>query len=107
MNLDSFLALLPILTLLVVSLWRGVRPAVFSGFALTVLLFFVLDGQIPAMGASIATAAVQTVNILMIIFGALFLYQIMEDHGFIDRIKETFLQIHPDRHVRLFFWPSS
>ncbi len=103
MNAASFLALLPILTLLVVSLWKGVRPAVFSGFGLTAVLFFGMDGEGAAFGASIVSAGVQTVSILMIIFGALFLYQVMEDHGFIDRIKETFLQIHPDRHVRLFF----
>jgi len=103
MTFAAILSLLPILVLLVVSLLRGVRAAVFSGFGLTLVLFFILGGEANAMGASLISASVQTLNILMIIFGALFLYEVMQDKGFIDRIKETFLQIHSDRHVRMFF----
>ena len=101
--LAPLLAFLPILVLLLVSLWKGVREAILTGFALTLLLFFQQGGELPAMGASLVSALLGTVQILMIIFGALLLYQVMAEKGFIEGIKDSLAQVHPDRQVRLFF----
>jgi lactate permease len=39
----------------------------------------------------------------MIIFGAVFLYHIMEQKGYLSGIKDSLSRIHPDRNFRFFF----
>ncbi|HEY8401822.1 MAG TPA: L-lactate permease [Cytophagaceae bacterium] len=97
------LAFLPIILLFVISLWKGVRTGVYASFALTSLLFFFWGNPVVAYLASIFSALLGTINILMIIFGAVFLYQIMEQKGYIKGIKESLAEIHPDKGFRFFF----
>ncbi len=97
-----FLALLPIFILIVLSLWRGVRTAVFVSFAVTAGLFFYWGAGTTHFFASLMAALFSTVNILMIIFGALFLYGVMESAGLIAQITRSLEGIHPAREVRFY-----
>ena len=97
------LSFLPILTLLVLSLWKGVRTGIYVGFIVTTILFFLMGSRFVTFLASLSSAFVGTLNIMMIIFGAVFLYHIMEQKGYLDGIKDSLSRIHPDRNFRFFF----
>ncbi|MFP4059305.1 MAG: L-lactate permease [Bacteroidota bacterium] len=99
----SLLSFLPIILLLVLSIWKGVRTGIFVGFAVTVVLFFFSGSDLLTFFASLISAFAGTINILMIIFGAVFLYHIMDQKGFISGIKESLTGIHPDKNFRFFF----
>ena len=99
----STLSFLPILTLLVLSLWKGVRTGIYVGFIVTTILFFLMGSRFVTFLASLSSAFVGTLNIMMIIFGAVFLYHIMEQKGYLDGIKDSLSRIHPDRNFRFFF----
>jgi len=102
-SLFNTLSFLPILTLLVLSLWKGVRAGIYVGFVITTIIFFVMGSRMITFLASLASAFVGTINILMIIFGAVFLYHIMEQKGYLDGIKQSLSRIHPDKNFRFFF----
>ncbi|MEM0941363.1 MAG: L-lactate permease [Bacteroidota bacterium] len=101
--LFSGLSLMPIVLLLAVSLLRGVKAGVYSGLAVTIVLFFVWDSQWRAFPAALVAAFIDTISILMIVFGALFLHQNMEQIGFIDRIKHSLRGIHDDVGFQFYF----
>ncbi|MEL6730030.1 MAG: L-lactate permease [Bacteroidota bacterium] len=94
---------LPILALLVISLWKGVKPAVYIGLILTTLIFFLSGNGLPPFLASLISALVSTLNILMIIFGALLLYDAMAQKGYIQGIQDSLSRIHPRKEVRFWF----
>ncbi len=96
-------AFLPIVTLLVVSLFRGVRAGIFTGFFVTAILFFWFGNSIVSFLAVTLSALVGTINIMMIIFGAVFLYHVMEQKGFIREIGESLQRIHSERTFRFYF----
>ena len=99
----NILSFLPLLTLLVLSLWKGVRTGIYVGFVVTTLIFFLMGSEFITFIASLFSAFVGTINILMIIFGAVFLYHIMEQKGYLSGIKDSLSRIHPDRNFRFFF----
>lgn len=99
----NLLSFLPIVLLMVVSIWKGVKAGIYTGFAATAVLFFIWGSKFTSFLASVFSAFVGTINILMIIFGAVFLYQTMEQKGYILGIKESLSQIHPDTSFRFFF----
>lgn len=101
--LFSSLSLLPVLVLLVMSLWRGVRVGIYAGLAVTTLLFFVWDSQLIAFPAALVAALIDTITILMIVFGALLLHQSMEQAGFIERIKHSLKGAHSDVGFQFYF----
>lgn len=101
--LFTLLAFLPILVLLVISIWKGVRAGIFLSFALTSVLFFIWDDSVLLYLASMVSALMGTVNIMLIIFGAVSLYQVMEQKGFINRINDSLTQIHPNKSFRFYF----
>lgn len=96
------LSLLPILILVVLSLARGVKVAVMVGWAVTTLLFFYWGAggnqYLAALGVSLLT----TVNILMIVLGAVFLYNIMAHTEMITQMSHSLDGLHPSREVRFF-----
>ncbi|SIR22989.1 L-lactate permease [Pontibacter lucknowensis] len=96
------LSLLPILLLVVLSLTRGVKVAVLVGAIFTTVLFFYWGATaahfMAAMGASLLT----TINILMIVLGATFLYNIMSRNGLINQITHSLDQLHPSKELRFF-----
>jgi len=101
--LFASLSLVPILVLLAVSLLRGVKVGIYSGLAVTTVLFFVWDSQLIAFPASLVAALVDTITILMIVFGALLLHQNMEQIGFIERIKASLKGVHHDVGFQFYF----
>ncbi len=99
----NFLSFLPILLLLVLSIIRNVRTGIYSGLVAAIVLFFFSGSEWLTFFASIFSAFIGTLNILMIIFGALLLYHLMEQKGYIEQIKGSLTTIHPDRSFRFFF----
>lgn len=101
--LYSCLALLPILVLLVISLIKGVKFGIYAGFVVTTILFFIWDSQLIAFPAALVAAFVNTISILMIVFGALLLHQNMEQIGFIEKIKNSLKIVHKDAGFQFYF----
>lgn len=99
----SLWSFLPIVGLLLISLWRGVKPAVYASLLLTILIFFLSGSGLLPFLASLISALVGTINILMIIFGALLLYHVMAQKGYIEGIQTSLSQIHSRREVRFLF----
>ena len=97
------LSLLPIATLLLVSLWKGVKAGIYTGLAITSILFFVWDSELIAFPASLVAALIDTISILTIIFGALLLHQNMDQVGFIDQIKTSLKGAHRDTGFQFYF----
>ncbi|GAA4457195.1 L-lactate permease [Nibrella saemangeumensis] len=100
--LYSLLALLPLLVLIVLSLWKSLTLAVSVSFIVTAALFFVWQAPVSYFLASLITALLSTVTILMIVVGAIFLYRVMEGTGYINAISTSMQQIHPAREVSFF-----
>ena len=99
----SVLSFLPILLLLIISIVRGVKTGIYAGLMVTLVLFFLSGSEWLTFLASIFSAFIGTVNILMIIFGAVLLYHVMEQKGYIDQVKDSLNNIHPDKNFRFFF----
>ena len=97
-----FLSLLPILILIIVSLTKGVKQAVIIGFAVTSILFFYWDASFSHYLGSMGVAFLTTLNILMIVFGALFLYNIMQGTDLISQISHSLDNLHPSKEIRFF-----
>ncbi len=102
-SIYGILAVLPIALLLIVSLWKSVKAGVYAGLAVTAVLFFVWDSNWLAFPASFIAAFVDTVNILMIVFGALLLYSTMEQKGFVEGIKGSLQGVHSDKGFQFYF----
>jgi lactate permease len=102
-QLQIAISFLPIVVLLVLSLWRGVRVGVFVGASVTAVLFFLAGHALSTFAAVLFSAMIGTLNILMIIFGAVFLYDVMAQKGLIDEIGASLDAIHPDRNFRFYF----
>lgn len=101
--LFSLLSLIPILVLLLISLFKGVKAGVYSGFIITTLLFFVWDSPFIAFPAALVSAFINTISILMIIFGALLLHANMEQVGFIENIKFSLKKAHHNSSFQFYF----
>ncbi len=101
--LHSFVALIPILSLLFLSLWKGVKTGIYVSTIITTALFFFWGGEWQSFIASVFSALLGTINILMIIFGAVFLYHVMEQKKFIAGIQESLTETHPDNLFRFYF----
>ncbi|MFN4762681.1 L-lactate permease [Gillisia sp. Q332] len=97
-----FLSLLPIFILIILSLTKGVKQAVIVGFAVTSILFFYWEASFSHFLGSMGVAFLTTVNILMIVFGALFLYNIMQGAGLISQISHSLDNLHPSKEIRFF-----
>jgi len=99
----ALLSLLPILILLIISLVRGVKSGVYAGLAVTSILFFVWDSPLLAFPAALVAAWVDTLTILMIVFGALLLHQSMEQVGYLDSIKRSLKEVHEHSGFQFYF----
>jgi lactate permease len=99
----TYLALLPITTILLVSTMRGVKEGIYAALLVSIGLFFVWDSAVAAFPAAMIAAAVDTLSILMIVFGALLLHQSMEQLGFIDRFNTTLSRVHKNESFRFYF----
>lgn len=72
------------------------------GFAVTSFLFFYWEASFNHFLGSLGVALFTTVNILMIVFGALFLYNIMQGAGLISQISHSLDNLHPSKQIRFF-----
>jgi lactate permease len=100
--LYSLLALVPLVALLLLSLWRGLNVAIGISFLLTVGLFFVWQAPLGHLWVSLLAAVFSTLNILMIVLGALFLYRVMEGTGYVEGLSTSLRGVHPDREIHFF-----
>ncbi|PRY12432.1 lactate permease [Pontibacter ummariensis] len=96
------LALLPILLLVAISLTKGVKPAVLIGWAVTTLLFFYWGAGLPHYLGALGVSLLTTLNILLIVLGAVFLYTIMDHTGLVEQITHSLDKLHPSRELRFF-----
>ncbi|MFD2513488.1 L-lactate permease [Pontibacter locisalis] len=97
-----FLSLLPIIVLVALSLLRGVKEAVTVGWLVTTLLFFFWGADINQYLGALGVSMLTTINILMIVLGAVFLYNIMQHTGMIEQISHSLDRLHPSKEIRFF-----
>lgn len=96
------LALLPILLLIVLSLLRSVKEAVLVAAGVSVLLFFYWGAGFAHFLGTMVVSLLTTLNILMIVFGAAFLYNIMDKTGMVGQISHSLDTLHPSKELRFF-----
>lgn len=96
------LSILPIFSLLALSLTKGVKTAVMFTCALTILLFFYWGAGFVHFLAALSVAALTTLNILMIVLGATFLYNIMSQTGLINKMSQSLEDLSPSLAIRFF-----
>lgn len=96
------LSLLPILILVVLSLVRGVKVAVMVGWAATTVLFFYWGAGGSQYLAALGVSLLTTINILLIVLGAVFLYNIMAHTEMITQISQSLDGLHPSKELRFF-----
>lgn len=101
-GLDILLSFVPVLLLAVLPLLTNIRFAAVIAFLATTVLFFVWRATAPFYFATLVASLVATINILMIVFGAVFLYEMMQASGYISQISESVRNIHPAKEVRFF-----
>lgn len=100
----SFAATLPVLTVcvLLVGLRWSARNAMIVAYIVTVLLAMMLWGvQFNTVAASTVQGMVLATEILLIIFGALLMLELLKVSGAIHSIREKFKEINPDRRVQV------
>jgi lactate permease len=106
MNSDNLLflllSLLPILSLVVLSLVLSVRKAAVITLVLTSFLFFFWGAPLNSFLASFVTSLSSTFTILLIVTGAIFLYDVMNKGGIIRGISTSLNGIHPSEEIRFF-----
>ena len=100
--MSEFLSVLPILILIFLSLMRGVKEAVVIALGVTIILFFYWGASFNHFLGSMGVSFITTVNILMIVFGAAFLYDTMDKTGMIKAISHSLTEIHPSKELRFF-----
>lgn len=101
--LPIFLSFLPVACLILVSLLKNIKVAALSAFVLTSGIFFFWESSLSIYGASLISAFIATLNILLVVVGAVFLFNVMEASKIIDEIKNSLTTIHPSREVLFFF----
>lgn len=102
MQIKVLLSFLPILALIFLSLKYNVKSAVVSVFVLTSVLFFFWDATPTYYVATLIAAFIATLPVIMIVFGAIFLYQVMIQTGMIHGISNSLREVHPSNEVKFF-----
>jgi len=102
--LTTLTALTPVLVsfLLLVAMRLPAKKAMPAGFGLTALLaWLVWEVPLVQILASCIEGLFAAVSILWIVFGAILLLKTLSFSGALDRIREGFTAISPDRRVQL------
>jgi lactate permease len=102
MELFFFLSVIPLISLVVLSLKIGVRNAAVVTLGITTILFFFWEAPVNYFFASLAASLSSTISILMIITGAVFLYDVMDKGGYINEISSSLKALHPSPEIRFF-----
>jgi lactate permease len=100
--LYMILSFVPLVLLIVLSLLISIRIAAFISFLVTAILFFFWGADLIQFGATLVTTAFSTLNILLVVFGAIFLYGSMKSSGYVARINESIGGLSPHRDLRFF-----
>ncbi|MDX5348618.1 MAG: L-lactate permease, partial [Hymenobacteraceae bacterium] len=99
---DMLLSFVPVLLLLVLPLLWNVRAAALLALVATTVLYVVWQAPGAYYAASLVSALVATVNILIIVFGAVFLFEMMQASGYISQISSSLKNISPANDIRFF-----
>ncbi len=103
---DFLLAVLSLMPILVVGVflvglrWPASRAMPLSYLTAIVLAIFVWKVSIVQVAAASIYGGVIAFTLLYIIFGAILLLNILREGGALQRIRQTFLDISPDRRVQ-------
>lgn len=100
----SIAATLPVLTvcILLVGLRWSARNAMIVAYIVTVALAVMLWGvEFNTVAASTVQGVVIATDILLIIFGAILMLELLKVSGAIHSIREKFKEINPDRRVQV------
>jgi lactate permease len=100
----SIAASLPVVTvcILLVGLRWSARNAMIVAYIVTAALAMMLWGvQLNTVAASTVQGIVIATDILLIIFGALLMLELLKVSGAIHSIREKFKEINPDRRVQV------
>lgn len=100
--LDTLLSFLPVVLLIVLPLVSNIRLAAVVTFIVTGILFFIWQAPVPYFFASLVVAFFSTVQILMIVFGAVFLFEMLQSAGYIQAMNHSVEQLHSSRELRFF-----
>ena len=99
----AFLAALPIIVIFVLMVglkWPATRAMPVAFFTALILAVFVWETPLNWVGASIVNGLVITLEILLIVFGALALLFTLRESGALAVINRGFTGISPDRRVQ-------
>ncbi len=96
------LALLPLLILIIVSLWRGFQLGVTVGMFTSLLVYSYWSGDAVTLGAIGMHSLLLTLSIVLIILGALLLNSTLQKKGVFHSLEQGIEHIHPSRDLRFF-----
>ncbi|WP_417848396.1 L-lactate permease [Thalassoglobus sp.] len=103
---ELLLALLSLMPILVVGVflvglrWPASRAMPLSYLTAVALALFVWKVSFAQVAAASVKGAVIAVTLLYIIFGAILLLNVLREGGALQRIRQTFTDISPDRRVQ-------
>lgn len=96
------LSFLPLLLLFILPLIGNLKRAAVITFFVTSILFFIWRASPSHYLATLFVAALGTLHILMIVFGAIFLFEVLKATGHINRISDAITNLHPRKDVQFF-----
>ncbi len=99
-----FFALLPIaVAVLLMTLFRMLPGKALVAALLMTVLFALFYWQMPArtVGAAAIQGGIKSLDIILIIFGAILLLNVLKKSGALEPIKRSFSAISPDRRIQV------
>lgn len=102
--LNTFLALLPILTvfLLLVVMRLPAKIAMPAAYLVTALLaLFFWDAAFNTVAAATVNGVIVALTVLYIVFGAILMLNTLKESGALKSIRQGFMDISPDRRVQV------
>ncbi|WP_435620874.1 L-lactate permease [Anoxybacillus eryuanensis] len=103
MNMLSFIALLPILTVflfLVVLKWPASRAMPVALVVTAAIALFVWGTKMNVVAAASVNGIKTAIEIMFIVFGAVLLLNTVKESGAIETIRQGFIHISPDRRIQ-------
>ncbi|MCG6182118.1 L-lactate permease [Anoxybacillus sp. LAT_38] len=103
MNMLSFIALLPILTVflfLVILKWPASRAMPVALVVTAAIALFVWGTKMNVVAAASVNGIKTAIEIMFIVFGAVLLLNTVKESGAIETIRQGFIHISPDRRIQ-------
>ncbi|QAV26238.1 lactate permease [Neobacillus thermocopriae] len=103
MNMLSFIALLPILTIflfLVVLKWPASRAMPVALVVTAAIALFVWGTKMNVVAAASVNGIKTAIEVMFIVFGAVLLLNTVKESGAIETIRQGFIHISPDRRIQ-------